>query len=939
MRFFTAFRGFRALLALAVLASAWCSQRLSAQAFGTAVVIQTTGTPIGVYVGDFDGDHHHQDILALVPDSTVPAGQPNIDVDIFYGDGKGNFTPAVMQGVIDSTHSLAVTIADMDEDGISDFAFVEGVVNISPAVRASLNVWFGTSQRTVRYAPPPHIDWLPFGSNPSSYSSVLAIADGFNGGGSLGLVVLDAANQNGTVYQDDMPGSGVGVGNFAPIYNFSLPSGAGPTILAQLGFGGPQGLVVVGQPSGTVDTFLGTGSNPVFHAPQQSSGLANIQSFLLADVNNDGNLDLIGEVPAGRIEVFAGNGYGTFSSSSIGGTTSVDSTTGDGGQLLAAADLNNDGRPDLITYNPATANDPLGVSVELATASGNFSLLGVYPVPTGSHSSFATADFNQDGFLDLAMDTPGGIAILYGKAAVGTIPATGAFSTGPATAFEAAIPMTVTLSGTSGNPVPTGTVTFTVTGTTTAVTPVAVTLQNGVASYTFPAVTPNTGGNPVLPGTPTFTAAYSGDSTYAAKTLTATHAVNLGITTVTLTPAPPTTAFSASYFYGQPVNGYVNISPQDSQFKATGTWTQLNNNAPVAGCIGLPNTVSSVCPYGYPTLLDTGSYSFVEQYNGGPANGDPVNGTRDSAPYNFTVQPSPTVPTVTSSNNPALVGSSITFTVSVASTVPGDVGVPTGTISLSANGQILASALPLNAAGQASLTTSSLATGSYAVTAVYTPSPVGGSSPAVYDFLPSSSAIYTQVVNPAGPTDFTLTVTPLPVSLTPGTAAVLLVTVKSTGGFNAPVALSCTGLKTTNQIGCAFAPATLPGGGGSATLALSTLAPYPCGQPANPYAGIQQAACGTSPPPAGQTRPLPRNLAFGGAIFAGVLLIGPLRRRRRPGLLVAVFSLSGLLALLGCGNCTNLGTEPGNYTINVVGTSSGATPITHSVVVNINVHL
>jgi hypothetical protein len=39
---------------------------------------------------------------------------------------------------------------------------------------------------------------------------------------------------------------------------------------------------------------------------------------------------------------------------------------------------------------------------------------------------------------------------------------------------------------------------------------------------------------------------------------------------------------------------------------------------------------------------------------------------------------------------------------------------------------------------------------------------------------------------------------------------------------------------------------------------------------------------------------------------------------------VVIVAVCGIAALSGCGNCTDLGTRPGDYTIKVIGTSSGA---------------
>jgi hypothetical protein len=35
--------------------------------------------------------------------------------------------------------------------------------------------------------------------------------------------------------------------------------------------------------------------------------------------------------------------------------------------------------------------------------------------------------------------------------------------------------------------------------------------------------------------------------------------------------------------------------------------------------------------------------------------------------------------------------------------------------------------------------------------------------------------------------------------------------------------------------------------------------------------------------------------------------------------------LAGIVGLSGCGNCTNLGTKPGNYEVTVVGTAGSTT--------------
>jgi len=61
-------------------------------------------------------------------------------------------------------------------------------------------------------------------------------------------------------------------------------------------------------------------------------------------------------------------------------------------------------------------------------------------------------------------------------------------------------------------------------------------------------------------------------------------------------------------------------------------------------------------------------------------------------------------------------------------------------------------------------------------------------------------------------------------------------------------------------------------------------------------------------------------------MLAGVVLLFVPGKRRRglKGLLIALVAVCGMAALTGCGNCTDLGTRPGSYTIRVIGTAAGA---------------
>jgi hypothetical protein len=173
-------------------------------------------------------------------------------------------------------------------------------------------------------------------------------------------------------------------------------------------------LVYLGNGDGTF------GSGTVFsNGSTNNDGLAHI---LAADVNNDGIPDLILNTDAG-VSVLLGNGNGTF--------RAPISTTSAGFVLsMMNADFNGDGRLDLAVTNGFST-----LSILLGNGNGSFSLASSYSTIVSNLNSVATGDFNRDGVADVALPN-GQIFLGNGN---GTLQPPSTFPTVPAAKIVAAV--------------------------------------------------------------------------------------------------------------------------------------------------------------------------------------------------------------------------------------------------------------------------------------------------------------------------------------------------------------------------------------------------------------------------------------------------------------------------------------------------------------------
>jgi|GEM_PF-683351 len=123
-----------------------------------------------------------------------------------------------------------------------------------------------------------------------------------------------------------------------------------------------------------------------------SYAAVNPGMLVSADFNNDGILDIAAANQFNNLSVNLGNGSGGFGAA-------INTAIGAGTRGVISADLNGDGKVDLVTADYNTGN----MTVLLGNGNGTFSASMLVGNNFGGSYSVTSGDFNGDGKLDLAL--------------------------------------------------------------------------------------------------------------------------------------------------------------------------------------------------------------------------------------------------------------------------------------------------------------------------------------------------------------------------------------------------------------------------------------------------------------------------------------------------------------------------------------------------------
>jgi hypothetical protein len=318
----------------------------------------------------------------------------------------------------------AATIGDFNNDGVLDIAVANACGDRFCDNNGTVKVLLGNGDGTFA-------EGKKYRSARSGNSVALATAD-FNNDGNLDVAVVNTGiNINGDVSVI----LGDGKGGFGRPASFA-PGGV-PLFVATGDFNhdGKMDMAVTLNNPGEVSVLLGKGDGTFLPAVTYAVEIGP-QGLAVADVNGDGNPDLLvvnecGHVDGcrqGTVSVLFGNGDGTFQ-------PQTSYFVGIFPLTVAVADMNGDGKPDLVLDLPCGTDPDCvsngGVAVLLGNGDGTFRNVQSFIGTSSDSIRVGVGDFNGDGHPDAAtLDYRNGTIQIYIGRANGTLRAGPIFALG-----------------------------------------------------------------------------------------------------------------------------------------------------------------------------------------------------------------------------------------------------------------------------------------------------------------------------------------------------------------------------------------------------------------------------------------------------------------------------------------------------------------------------
>jgi hypothetical protein len=290
--------------------------------------------PAATALGDVVADDHPDLIVAF-------RDKDNEYLQVFRGDGRGRFGPGGTKRYRTNAsfeyYKPAIRLADVDENGSLDIVTSNGRRNTIELLLAD-----GRSGTSAAFTAAPVVTLTP----KSSFWT-------------FGTGDVDGDGHADLVTTFDPPGAaaarveirrGLGNGRFQePSTGADVRAGARIAAVADLNADRRPDLVLSHVDTGWMSILLSDGKGTLAPAPQSPRNLG-LQAFgvTVADVNRDGRADIIATTVNSRarpydskLAVLLGDGFG--------GAAGSPFPVGNGAYQLAVGDVDEDGKPDVVT--------------------------------------------------------------------------------------------------------------------------------------------------------------------------------------------------------------------------------------------------------------------------------------------------------------------------------------------------------------------------------------------------------------------------------------------------------------------------------------------------------------------------------------------------------------------------------------------------------------
>jgi len=724
--------------------------------YGTYLTSTALNTPDHVYGSCFNVGGNLNGFLDI-----VSANCYDNTVTVYLNNSTGTFSTGTY--FITGADSIGLNIADVNGDGFADIISTDQQGSDVTVLLNDGTGNFPTAGPSIGYVTGgiPQVPALVVDKNadiavPDAIYSFTQLKASGNGGFISALNYYSPFTVAGPGYQTSY---GIASGDFNGDGSPDIVIGNGPCFA-------PGGLC--GPTAGNITVFLSNGDGTLKPGVNYGNGSTNpfaFQFVAVGDFNGDGKLDIAAtDATNGGVQIFTGNGDGTFNVGSTYATDSVTAST----LGIVAVDLNNDGKLDLAVVNLTGAGTAGDVGVLINNGTGGFNPVINYPLSTPA-ADITAADLGNkqiDLLIPLYGNPPlsngSGIAVLLGKGD-GTFTAEPDYvlSSNNSTLHN---PYSLAVGDLNGDGKP----------------DLAITIDDQV-----------TVGNQGLA-----IALGNGDGTFQANP--AQYSGTLQLPNSDLPHPAYIKMFDLNF------DGNLDLLYTNTRFSTVGLMygkgdgTFYDPVEFVSGGQAFGIAIADLNGDGAPEVITSG-------------NADTFSGAT------VLINPSGNSVALQSSANPAAFGASVTFTATVAATVSGVTAIPTGTVTFYTGTSALGSPVAVNTSGVAVLNTTKLPAGSQSVTAVY-----GGD----VNFKTTTSAALAEVVSPQ-PT-YTLAANPNTNTVNPGSSAQYTITLTPTGGYNGTVSFNCPASPLPAGVSCSFNPPTLSPTTANAittTLTLTTTAP------------------------------------------------------------------------------------------------------------------